>query len=673
MTESPQGPSATIEIALAHATRLLAVDPVKAEQQSRAILEAIPDHPHALYLLGAALRGKGDAAGAKEILEPLARAQSKSAATQLELGLALAELGEGESAIAALRRAAAIDPNFPGVWQALADQFTFVGDKAEADRAYMRQIEASAKDRSLLQAATALLENKVAIAERLIRNFLKRCPTDIAAMRMLAEVGARIGAYEDAERLLQQCLELAPSFTAARFNYAIILHRQNKSSEALDQIDALLKSDPKNPEYRNLRAATLARIGEYAAAAETYVDVLKTYPNLSKVWMSYGHTLKTLGRVSDSIAAYRKSIQLSPGLGEAYWSLANLKTFRFTEAELAEMHAQLKRRDLPDEDRFHLHFAMGKALEDDQRFADSFEEYAKGNALRRAAITYDEDDTHSHAARSKALFTSPFFKERAGFGHPARDPIFIVGLPRSGSTLIEQILASHSQVEGTMELPDVIGLVRKLAGRKKKGEIGLYPEVLQEFGREGLHSLGAEYLERTQIQRKLGRPFFIDKTPHNFWHIGLIHLMLPNAKIIDARRHPLGCCFSCFKQHFARGHHFTYDLAELGHYYAEYVDLMAHFDAVLPGRIHRVIYEQIVENPEREIRRLLAHCELAFEPACLRFYETERAVRTPSSEQVRMPIFREALDQWRNYEPWLGPLKEALGPSLKSYLATPNS
>ncbi|MFZ1007145.1 MAG: sulfotransferase, partial [Candidatus Sulfotelmatobacter sp.] len=294
-------------------------------------------------------------------------------------------------------------------------------------------------------------------------------------------------------------------------------------------------------------------------------------------------------------------------------------------------------------------------------------------ALRKAALGYYADETSAHVKRCITLFTAEFFLEREGVGAPAPDPIFIVGLPRSGSTLIEQILSSHSAVEGTMELPDIMSIARRLGGKKKKKDASAYPEILATLSPAMFSTLGEEYLQRTRIQRRLDHPFFIDKMPNNFLHVGLIHLILPKAKIIDARRHPLGCCFSCFKQHFARGQGFTYGLADIGRYYADYVRLMAHFDTVLPGRVHRILYEDLVGNPEQEVRRLLAYCGLPFEEACLRFYETARAVRTASSEQVRLPIFTEALEHWRNFEPWLEPLKEALGPVLTAYPAAPNS
>jgi tetratricopeptide (TPR) repeat protein len=571
-----------------------------------------------------------------------------------------------------LRRAAQLRPERSDAWRALGDQLTLAGDVQGADGAYAQQIKCSTNDPRLMAAAVALCDNRLAEAETLLRAHLKAFPTDVAAIRMFAEVAARLGRFGDAENLFARCLELAPSFTPARHNYAIVLYRQSKTAQALPQIDKLLAEEPRNPSFLNLKAAALARIGDYQESISIYADVLKSYPMQPKGWMSYGHGLKTAARLDDSIDAYRKSIELQPGLGEAYWSLANLKTFRFTPADIDAMRAQLERTDLCDEDRFHLHFALGKAMEDDRRYAESFDHYERGAKLRRSGVDYDPDETSAYVLRSKALFTAELFAERAGQGSDAPDPIFIVGLPRAGSTLIEQILSSHSAVEGTMELPDILAMARSLGKRKRKRQESKYPEALETLSAEKLKALGEEYLERTRIQRKSSRPFFIDKMPNNFSHLGFIHLILPNAKIIDARRHPMGCCFSGFKQHFARGSNFTYDLAEIGRYYRDYVEMMAHFDAVLPGRVHRVFYENMVEDTEGEVRRLLDYCGLSFEPACLEFYANDRAVRTASSEQVRQPIFRDAVEHWRNYEPWLGPLKAALGDVLLTYPAVPS-
>jgi tetratricopeptide (TPR) repeat protein len=634
---SAPGEFGTLEVALGHARRLLEHDAAAALEQAGEILKAVPNEAQALMVQG----------------------------------LALGALGRGEESIAALKQAVARRPDLPDAWRALGDHFTALEDTLAADAAYAEAIRHSTRDPRLMSAAAALAENRIPEAEALLREHLKRHPTDVAAIRMLAEVAGRIGRYADAEHLLARCLELAPGFTAARYNHAIVLHRQNKSEAALAETDRLLALESRNPGYRNLRAAILARVGEFEASIRAYQDVLEDYPRQAKVWMSLGHALKTAGRNTESIEAYRKSLVHTPSLGEAWWSLANLKTFRFTDDDTALMRRELGSAKLADEDRWHFHFALGKALEDAGQYAESFEHYAAGNKLRRASVRYDADDNAAHVERCRNLYTPEFLAARAGAGCPARDPIFIVGLPRSGSTLIEQILASHPDVEGTQELPDVAMIARSVGQRTSRAPGSAYPRALEKLSHEELAALGERYLAQTRIQRKTVAPMFIDKMPNNFAHVGLIHLMLPNARIIDARRHPLGCCFSAFKQHFARGQNFTYDLAELGRYYHDYVHLMADFDGVLPGRVHRVFYEDMVENTEAEVRRLLDYCGLPFHEACLRFHENQRAVRTASSEQVRQPIYRSGLDQWQHYEPWLGPLKSALGAVLEKYPATP--
>ena len=538
----------------------------------------------------------------------------------------------------------------------------------DVDEALARSI----RDPRLMEAGLALIEGRLAVAERLLRPHLKEKPTDIAAIRMMAELAGRLGRYSDAENLLRRALELAPDFTAARANLATILYRQNRPAEAIELLDSLLDGEPANPAHQNLKAAALGRIGGYEEAIALYAEVLARFPDQPKVWMSYGHVLKTVGRQRESVAAYRRALDAAPALGEVWWSLANLKTVVLGEDDVAAMTAALAKPGLGDDDRLHLHFALGKALEDRGEAESAFAHYSQGNRLRRSAIRYDPAETERQVERAVALFTPDFLAEREGLGCPAPDPIFILGMPRAGSTLVEQILASHSQVEGTMELPDIPVLARRLDGRSPGAEGLRYPDSLGELTPAQLSKLGEEYLERTRIQRKTGRPLFVDKMPNNWVHTGFIHLILPKARIIDARRHPLDCTFSNFKQHFARGQAFTYDQVELGRYYQSYVRLMAHFDAVLPGRVYRVIYERMVEDPDGETRRLLHHLGLPFEPACLRPHENERAVRTASSEQVRRPINREGLDRWRPFEPWLGALKEALGPVLEAYPEAPS-
>jgi tetratricopeptide (TPR) repeat protein len=667
---APSEPVGTLDTALDHTQRLMTSEPRLAAEQATEILKVAPGHPLATLLLGVANRRAGDAATSQTVLEPLARSQPNWAAAHYELGLTLGVRRNGEGAVAALRRAVSLKPEMPDAWRALGDHLTAIGDAVAADEAYAQHIKFSTNDPRLLEAAAALCENRIPVAESLLRAHLKQFPTDLPALRMLAEVAARLQRYADAEVLLERALELAPSFVPARHNYAVVLHRQRKIKAAWEQVQKLVEADPLNPSYRTLKAAIASGIGEYDQALELYAGVLAEYPHNARVWMSYGHSLKTANRQTDCVQTYRKSIELAPQLGEAYWSLANLKTFKFEPADIEAMQTQLARGKLTPEDRFHFHFALGKAFEDAAQFAESFKHYEEGNSLRRKGVGYDADWNSEQMRRMQALFTPQFFAARAGQGASAPDPIFIVGLPRSGSTLLEQILSSHPQVEGTMELADMPNLVRELGGSQVRAK-SKYPESIAALDADALLALGERYLELTRIYRRTDAPFFIDKLPNNFAHTGLIHLILPRAKIIDARRHPLGCCFSGYKQHFARGQHFTYNLDDIGRYYRDYVELMAHYDAVLPGRVHRVIYEQLIEDTEGEVRRVLDYCGLPFDQRCLRFYENERAVRTASSEQVRRPIYREGVDHWVNYEPWLGPLKSALGSVLEHYPNVP--
>lgn len=632
------GPTGTLEVAMAHATRLLDGQPALAVEQAREILRVVPRHAPAAFLLARALT----------------------------------LLGRGDEAIAALRNTVALEPDHPEAWRLLADHLFAIGDSAGADAAYNSHVRASAKNPELQRAAVAMLRNDIATAETTLKAWLMQAPTDVAAIRMLAEVAMRCDRDGDAGKLLERCLELAPNFAAARYHYAILLHRTNDAGRALAEIERLLATAPQNPAYRNLHAVILSRIGEYARSSSIYAELLAEYPNSARAWLSYGHVLKTEGRTAESIDAYRKSIAREPTFGEPYWSLANLKTFRFDEADFAAMNARLGETKLTDADRVHFHFALGKAFEDASDHPKAFEHYAKANALHHAGLRYQPDVNTQRMKRMRSTFTREFFREREGCGCPATEPIFIVGMPRAGSTLLEQILSSHSAVEGTAELPEIITLAKGLRALAETEGMGSYIEVLAGMDAPALRELGERYLASTRIRRKTGRPHFIDKMPNNFLHIGMIRLALPRAKIIDARRHPLACCFSNFKQHYAKGQRFSYGLSDLGRYYRDYVELMAHFDEVLPGSIHRVHYEQVVEDTEAEVRRLLAYCGLPFEEGCLRFFENERPVQTASSEQVRQPIYREGMDHWRHFDEWLGPLKEALGPVLDAYPGVPH-
>ncbi|HEX2138547.1 MAG TPA: sulfotransferase, partial [Woeseiaceae bacterium] len=574
--------------------------------------------------------------------------------------------GRGAEAIEVLEQALAIHPEHSGAWRTLGDQLSAAGNEPAAERAFERHLALSTRHPQVVEAVACFRRGNLPKAEQLTRDVLKQDPLDIVAIRLLASIAVKLGQLEDAKHLLERCLELAPGFHLARHGYTVVLFRRHELDAALEQVEKLLRAEPANPNYLILKGTILVRRGDHRPALEIYERILADYPRHAGAHLNYGHTLKTVGRLDEAIAAYRTSIGLSPDGGEAYWSLANLKTFRFTDEDVERMRAELAVEGRDPEDEAHLAFALGKALEDRAEYEESFTWYERSNAVRGKHHRWDPKVNVFDTARQMKALNGDFFAARQGWGCTAADPIFIVGLPRAGSTLLEQILASHSQVEGTAELPDIIAISRRLGQKTRRNPASKYPEILKELTPEAARSLGEGYLESTRVQRS-GKPFFIDKMPNNFQHIGLIHLILPNAKIIDARRHPMGGCFSCYKQLFARGQNFTYDLDKLGRYYRDYVILMDHWDAVLPGRVHRVQYEQMVENTETEIRRLLDYCGLEFEEQCLRFFETERAIRTPSAEQVRQPVYRAGLEHWRHYERHLGPLKKALGAVLDRY------
>ncbi len=511
----------------------------------------------------------------------------------------------------------------------------------------------------------ALNRNALSVAEPLLKRHLKEDPFDVYAIRMLAELAGRIGRMKDAENLLRRALELAPTFTAARSNLALLLHRANRPEEALAELDKVRDDEPDDPGQANLRAAVVGRIGAFDEAIALYETILARSDRNAPVWLSYGHTLKTVGRLEEGIAAYRKAIALKPWFGEAWWSIANLKTAKLGAEDRAAMLAALNAPEAAPDDRFHLHFALGKALDDSGDGPAAFAHYAEANRLRREALPYEAAETSRAVDREIARFDAAFFAQRTGQGCLVPDPVFIIGMPRAGSTLIEQILSCHSAVEGTMELPDIPAMINRLSRREH------WTEALAKLDADALCRLGESYLQTTRIQRREGKPLFIDKLPNNWLYVGLIQLILPGARIVDARRHPLDCGYSNFRQHYARGQAFSYGLADIGHYYADYVRLMAHFDRVLPGRITRVIHEHLLDDPEREIRALLEGLGLPFEEACLNFASSSRAVRTPSSEQVRRPVNRSGEGQWRPVEPRLGALVEALGPVLEAYPAAP--
>ena len=647
-----------IDVTLLRVAALLESDPAAAARAAAELVRAAPGHKAAVLLLGTAQRRCGDARAATDTLVGLAAAQPASAAIRLELARALISQGDPQGAREALERAVQLEPGLAEGWRELSLLHAARGAWRECDVAWARYAGLTHDEARLREAVAAIAQGRLEYASAVLERELARNRADVVALRLKAQIAAKREDFAAGEGLLHECLRLAPGYSQARFDLAEMLYTQQKAEPILPLIERLLALDPGNVGYRALQAAAYGILGQSERAVGILADLVVEFPENAFAWMFYGHALRSGGRTAEAIEAYRRTTHLKPEYGGAWFSLANLKTFRFTAGEIEVMSAQLQRADLPLEDRWHFEFSLGNALESAGDFAAAFAHYAQGNALRRASVVYDAQRNTRLVERTCSLFTREFFAARAGGGATSQEPIFIVGLPRSGSTLVEQILASHSQVEGTRELPDIAEIARELGARDAEP---VQPQSIARLSSAELAALGERYLRQTRPHRLLGRPRFIDKMGDNFLDVGLIHLILPNARIIDARRAPLACCFSNFKQHFESGAWFSYDLEDLGRYYRDYVSLMAHFDAALPGRVHRVQYERLVGDLEGEVRALLEYCGLGFEAQCLRFHETRRVVQTASSEQVRRPLYADSVDDWRNFEPWLGPLKAALG------------
>lgn len=648
---------------LNEAMRAMRAEPARAIALCRSALQAEPNNLDAGLLLSEALRLSGDFPAARAVITPIAAMHANHFGAQRQFGVILAANNAPVPASIALRAAANLNPSHPTIWRDLGDQLTRAGDVAGAEAAYLRHGFSPSLDPALAKAAGHLRDNDSAAAEAALQGAVRQHPSDIVALRMLGEAQARAGKTAEAESTMRRILAIAPGFQQTRHDLTQLLIGLGRTEDALKEARELLRREPKNAGARRALAAVLNSAGEYEEALSIYEQLLKEDPNRGPTWATVGHIHKTLGNSEASIDAYRRSIALAPQFGDAYWGLANMKTVRLSDEEVARLRSQLDRTDLGVEDRVSMLYTLGKALEQRKDVEGSFAAYAEGAALRVQAHPYEADATTAFVDECIARHDRKFFAGRAGSGDQSSGSIFVLGLPRSGSTLVEQILASHSTVEGTMELPDINNVIRSLGGD--------YLEALAIAERDALADLGAAYIHTTTRRRTPGMPFFIDKMPNNWMHIGLIHLALPNAKIIDTRRNPMACGWSCFKQHFPQGQDFSYRLADLGRYYADYVRLMAHYDAVLPGRIHRVVHEDLVTDPEPHIRALLAHCGLPFEEQCLRPHETKRAVNTASAEQVRQPISAKGLDDWRAFEAHLEPLKAALGPVLGAYPDAP--
>jgi len=646
------------------AAERLAADPAEAERLARTVLARTPADPRARLIFASARRRQGAAAEAYAILRPLAAAWPNAANTQFEYGASLASLGRDGEAIEPLSRAVALNRDLSAAWKALGEALFRLGDDQDAERAFAEYARTQMTDPALKPVAEALFARRYEQAEAQLRAHLTRNANDSDALRLLAQAVIGLGRGDEGEAILHRCLELAPDDCPARFMLANLYFLRQIPAAALPHVRVLLQADPQEIAYLSLEAGCLARLGESDRVTEINEALAARFPAQPKMWLNVGHSHRTAGDRARARGAYERALSLAPGLGEAWWALANLKVEPFSDADVTAMTARLAGGS--DNDQLHLHYALGKALEDRKDFAAAFVHYAEGSKMHLATAPHDAAAATARIDRTIRFFTREVFEARAGQGDPSAAPIFVVGLPRSGSTLVEQILASHSAVEGTMELPEIPNLVHELeASARRHG--ASWPEALADLSPPDLARLGAAYLESANAYRRTERPRFIDKMPNNFLHAGLIALILPNARIVDVRRHPMATGFSCFKQHFEGGASFSYDLGDIGRWYADYVRLMGHFDQVAPGRVHRVIYEDLVEDTEGGVRRLLAALGLPFEAACLAFHENRRAVRTISSEQVRRPIFREGLEQWRNFEPWLGPLEAALGDRLTAW------
>ena len=619
--------------------------------------ELARDDSRFVLMHGVALRRNGQNNAAEPLLRQILTEAENLVLAHHELGLALKGQGRLSEAIISLETAVRLQPNLRTAWRDLYELRASEGNDIAAADAYRRSLGSQqGLDPLLTQVLDLMQAGRLGVAEGICREYLKRRPHDVDAIRLLAEIGITLGMLDEAILLLERCLELAPNFTIAQANYATALARRQRFDEALDRTGQLQHEQPDNLSHKVQHASILAMAGRFEQAHEKFEEVLTYIPDNARILTSYGHSLRYGGRGEDAAAAYQRAIAAEPDAGEAYWSLANLKTFKFDDVQLDGMRERYASMQKLSADRYHVAFALGKALEDRGDYANSFAAYADGNSIKSTFSSYTTERTSGEVASMIEHCPEGFLEPG---GHSSNEPIFILGLPRAGSTLLEQVLASHSAVEATAELPLISQIAGELGGGRRRSEQNLYPQCLESMSQDQREALGQRYLDGASTYRT-DKPFFIDKMPNNWVHIGLIKTILPNATIIDARRHPMAACFANFKQLFARGQEFTYGLEEIGHYYADYLHLMDHWHSVLPQGLMTVQYETVVEDLETQVRALLEHCHLPFEEQCLRYYEKDRAVRTASSEQVRQPIYRDALSVWQRYEAHLDPLKAVL-------------
>ena len=623
----------------------------------------------ALYVKAVCKRMLGDVDASLDLLRNVVQQEPDNARAHQEVGHCFVAKKNAPQAIMAFENALNIDSALITSLLPLQTLYKIVGDEKGLQATAQRLNVLNNLPKELVAAKSFLNTGDLEKADAVCRQFLQQHKQHVDGMRLLAEIAVQAQILDDAEFVLESATEFEPTHVGARFDLATVRLKRQKFAGALEVSKQLVDEQPDNADFKMVHGSALLGVGEVEAAIAVYHDLIDKGQQLKNAYLLLGHAEKTAGDFDASVKAYQELYKLNPDYGDAFWSLANTKTYKFTPTEIEHMETYLGQASTSPEDRVHMHFALGKAREDLKEFDQAFASYQQGNALNREILKHQIPDIERRAQRQIEVCTRELFEQRSSVGHDSDEPIFILGLPRAGSTLLEQILASHSQVDGTLELPNIMSLSRRLRGRAapKPGEEPRYPAILAELDEEYFARFGEQYIEDTRVFRQ-GAPRFIDKMPNNFLHIGLIKLILPKAKIIDARRHPMACCFSGFKQLFAEGQEFTYGLHEIGTYYRSYVELMDHWDEVLPGFVLRVQHEDVVEDLETQVRRILVFCELEFEPACLEFHKTERNIRTPSSEQVRQPIYKTGLEQWRNFESHLGPLKQALGEDiLKRY------
>jgi tetratricopeptide (TPR) repeat protein len=613
------------------------------------------------YLIAVAQRYAKTLPLALTSINELLKLENKHSRANQEKGFIYLALNETTLAKKSFEKAVELNPSLVASWQALIQLYRDENQQNNIQKA-ANHLEKLKKLPPALLAVTELMhEGKLLKAEQICRHFLQNNKRHVDGMCMLAEIGIELKIYDDAEFLLASALELDPNHIHARSLYLNLLIRLGKYKVAAQQVEPLLIAQPDNLSFKIAKASALTGLGEIEQAISLFEQVVAENDQVPGFHLQLGHALKTKGEIEKAISSYQKAYQISPSYGDAFWSLANTKTYRFSDSEIAQMQTQQNNEDLALLDSIQLHFATGKAFEDRKDYDQAFKSYQKGNELQHAHNGFDITKFEQQVAEQIKYCTPELFKNRGNLGLNVPDPIFILGLPRAGSTLLEQILASHSQVDGTMELHNILGLASRLRGRSKSqnDEEAQYPKNLAEINPDYFKRFGQQFIDETQVYREKA-PLFIDKMPNNFIHIGLIRLILPNAKIIDARRSPMACCFSGFKQLFAEGQDFSYNLEDIGRYYQAYLKIMAHWDAVLPGHVLTVNHEDVVDDLEKQVRRMLDFVGLEFEQSCVDFHKTKRNIKTPSSEQVRQPIYKSATEQWRYFEPYLGPLKKVL-------------